>query len=67
MSVENHPNFHVINFTAQITSSYYKSLRGSANKENAPDVSAAIVEFATRIENLVDSEVWFHGEVGKNG
>jgi len=62
MSIENHPNFHAVNFTTQITAAFYESLRGGANKDNAPNITSEIVEFVARIEDKVDSEVWFHGQ-----
>ncbi|MFA5766510.1 MAG: hypothetical protein WC919_01125 [Candidatus Paceibacterota bacterium] len=67
MSIENHPNFHAVNFTTQITAAFYESLRGGANKDNAPDIADEIVEFVARIENRVDSRVWFCKETGRNG
>jgi len=57
MSVENHPNFHAANFTTQITAAFYESLRGGANKDNAPDIAGEILVFVARIEDMVDSTV----------
>ena len=62
MSKENHPNFHAIQFAADIMASYFKSLRG-AGKELQPfyaytsDISDDIVDFVIRIEEKVDESV----------
>jgi len=57
MSLERHPNFHAVNFTTQIMSAYYESLRGKANKDNAPTISEEVVGFVCRIEEMVDKVV----------
>jgi len=54
MSLENHPNFHAVKFTADITSSYFECLRGCAGKKNAPEIMAEVVEFVANIESMVD-------------
>jgi hypothetical protein len=57
MSLKNHPNFHAINFTTQILSAYYESLRGAASTKNAPDISDAVIKFVSIIEDKVDITV----------
>ena len=57
MSTERHPNFHAVNFTTQIMSAYYESLRGGASKENAPDISNEVVDFVCKIEETIDTAV----------
>jgi len=57
MSIENHPNFHVINFVTQIMSAYYDSLRGGVNNHNAPDVKEEVASFANKIEEKIDEAV----------
>lgn len=57
MSIENHPNFHAVNFTTQITAAFYESLRGKANKKNAPDISQHVESFCSNIEDVVDAVV----------
>lgn len=52
MSLENHPNFHAVKFAADISSSYYKSLR--IDVEDAPSIRNLVVEFVSRVEEMVD-------------
>ena len=56
MSLENHPNFHALKFTAAIMSSYYECLRGAAEK-NAPSIKDDVALFVRRIEEKVDRRV----------
>jgi hypothetical protein len=55
MSLERHPNFHAVNFTTQIMVAYYDSLRGGANRQNAPDISDMVTEFVSVIDSRVDT------------
>jgi hypothetical protein len=57
MSLENHPNFHAVLFTSTIVQSFYDSLRGGANKDNAPDIHDDIIKFVTAVEAKVDAVV----------
>lgn len=57
MSLENHPNFHAVQFAADIVSSYYKSLRGCATPEISPDLHQEIVDFVATVEEKVDAYV----------
>ena len=55
MSQEQHPNFQAVGFATQIAAAYHRALRGKMNALNAPDIEVEIVEFADKIERLVDS------------
>lgn len=57
MSIENHPNFHAVNFVTQIISAYYESLRGKASVKNSPDIKDRVALFCNEIEELVDQHV----------
>ena len=57
MSQEQHPNFHVVKFAAQIMSAYYNSLRGGASTDNVPDISDAVMEFVCAVEDRVNAAV----------
>ena len=57
MSEFNHPNFHALHFATQIISTFYVSLRGKANKKNAPNIKDDIIEFVSKIEGKVDAAV----------
>lgn len=57
MSIENHPNFHAMNFITEVLSAYYESLRGKASAKNCPDVKDRVAIFCAEIEELVDQHV----------
>lgn len=57
MSLENHPNFNAAKFTADVTESYFKCLRGGASVKNHPSVSEDIVKFVIEIDSKVDDFV----------
>jgi hypothetical protein len=57
MSIENHPNFHAVNFTTRVMAAYYESLRGGALFVVAPDISCEVIAFANKIEDMVDINV----------
>ena len=59
MSLENHPNFHAVQFATDITNSYYKSLRGEGfvrKKEiNSEKINELILNFVGEIEYIVNT------------
>lgn len=58
MSIENHPNFHAVQFVTDITTSYFKSIRGKAAKLSMDDkIRDMIIDFAENIEDNVDERI----------
>jgi len=57
MSIENHPNFHAVNFVTKVLSAFYESLRGQSNKDNCPNISSDVIRFAEMIEDKINSSV----------
>lgn len=57
MSLENHPNFHAVNFALEVMKAYRNSLRGLGIKIGFSDkVGDMIAEFTGKIEEEVDEE-----------
>lgn len=59
MSLESHPNFHVVKFVTEILSAYYESLRGKASPQSSPDIRDRVMRFCAEIEAQVDRYVLF--------
>ena len=57
MSLENHPNFHVIQFLTDVIVSYTRCLRGDANIMTSPIPHEMILDFCNQIEIVVDEEL----------
>ena len=60
MSTVNHPNFHAVKFTTDITSSFVKCLRGKAGVKNieiGPTITGKILDLVDEIEKEVDKQM----------
>ena len=57
MSLENHPNFHAVNFVTKLVEAYHESLRGKASMKNYPEVDNLFIDFTARVEEMVDKYV----------
>ncbi|MCH7623818.1 MAG: hypothetical protein IIB46_07020 [Nitrospinae bacterium] len=56
--IENHPNFHAVQFVVDIVTSYYKSVRGKETKLPMSDqIRDMITNFSEDIEAVIDEEV----------
>jgi hypothetical protein len=51
-----HPNFNASQFTVDVTTAYFNALKGPAITLK-PSVTSQIVDFVTRIEDIVDNDV----------
>ena len=62
MSLENHPNFHALKFTTEVTASLLNSIRGDAQRfkigmKDDLDLHQDILDFVEKIESKIDNEV----------
>ncbi len=57
MSIENHPNFFSAKFVTDCTASFFESLRGGAKEVDFDSFRDLLIEFASKVEELVDSSV----------
>ena len=57
MSLENHPNFHAVNFVSKLVEAYHESLRGKASMKNYPEVDNLFIDFTAKVEEMVDKYV----------
>ena len=60
MSLENHPNFHVVKFVTDIMVSYHACIRGNAKKMGvnmSNKICRELANFVDNVEEDVDQEV----------
>lgn len=62
MSIENHPNFHACKFVADITVSFFQSIRNTKlTKEDIDNMSEKFqkitLEFVGKVEDIVDGTI----------
>lgn len=57
MSLDNHPNFHACQFTADIMSSLYESLRSEAAKNISPKIMDLVREDLLKFVEYIEREI----------
>ena len=58
MSIENHPNFHAVNFVVLTMDALYKSIRGNATIGDAQLVASEMLsKFVCDVESRIDELV----------